>query len=222
MRALWIVPLLVATSAHADGSFETQAAAAQRIGRVDSLVWALTASCDGGDDTQQRQCRQVRDARAAELAGATLLVDADPDAFAVGAWNPQKQSVPLSLSGCIRCTGVELDGKTYFVAASKQGAPAAHVKGGKLDAGAVYDNALPFPDENAAKEFAKRAGNVRVQMLVKVPAKPKTTVGGKPMIGLELVGYRVYSPCDGRIVVADPSSGPAPADKKQCAPKQPK
>lgn len=222
MRALWILPLLVAANAHADDTFEAKAAAAQRLGRVDNLVWALTATCDAGDDTQQRQCRHVRDARAAELAGATLLVEADHDAFDVGAWSPQKKSVPIALSGCVRCTGVELDGKTYYVVADKPGTPAPRFVGGKLASAKLYDNARPFPDENAAKVFAKGAGNARVQMLVKVPAKPKTTIGGKPVIGLELVGYRVYWPCDGTVVIAEPPSGRAEADKRLCGPKQSK
>ena len=217
MRALWILPLLVATSAHADDTFEAKAATAQRLGRVDGLVWALTARCDAGDNTEQRQCRQVRDRRAAELAGATLLVEADRDAFSVGAWNPKKKSVPLSLSGCIRCSGLELDGTTYYVVAAKPGTP-LHVKAGKLDAGLVYDNARPLGDENAAKVFVKAAGNTRVQMLVRVPAKPTTTVGGKPVIALDLVGYRVIAACDGSIVASSPPSVPAAPDKKQCAP----
>jgi hypothetical protein len=221
MRALHVIPFVVSLSvsaAHADDTFEAKATGAQRLNRIEGLVWAFTASCDAGDDTQQRQCRRVRDTRAAELAGATLLVDADKDAFDVGAWSAQKKSVPMTLSSCIRCAGVEIDGKTYFVIAAKEGAQAPRLKGGKLETGLLHDNAKPLPDEAAAKAFAKAVGNSRVQLLVKVPAKPKTVVDGKPVVALDLVGYRVFSPCDGSVVIASPASGPAEADKKQCGP----
>jgi hypothetical protein len=206
MRALVILPLLVAAPAFADDTFETAAANAQRVSRIDSVVWAFTAPCDAGDDTQQRQCKKVRDARVAELSGATLLVDADRAALDVGAWSSQKKSVPLKLSSCIRCTGVEVEGKTYAVVATKDGNPAA----------ALYDNARQFPDEATAKAYVTSMANARVQLLVKVPAKPKTVVDGKPALALDVVGYRVFTPCDGSIVLASPQSGPAQADKKQC------
>jgi hypothetical protein len=195
--------MVLAGVAHADDTFEAKAQGAQRIGRVEGLVWAFTASCDEGDDTQQRQCRKVRDARAAELAGATLLVEGDKKAFEVGAWSAQKKSVPITLASCVRCAGVEVDGKTYAVVATKDGK--------------LHDNGKQFADEAAAKAFAKSVANARVQLLVKVPAKPKTTAGGKPAIALDIIGYRVVAPCDGSVVLASPASGPVEADKKQCA-----
>lgn len=210
MRTLAVVAGFVAlaalaTPAAADDTFEAKAAGAQRIGHVENLVWALTTSCDAGDDTQQRQCRRVRDSRVAELAGATLLVEADRDALRVGAWNAQKKSVPIELAACVRCAGVEVGGTTYRVVAGKDAA--------------LYDNARPFGDEAAAKAFVQSLANARVQLLVTVPANPKTVVGGKPAISLALVGYRVYAPCDGSVVVASPASGPVAPDKKSCAAK---
>jgi hypothetical protein len=201
MRALVLLSLLAAAPAFADDTFEAKATGAQRLGRVENLVWAFTAPCDGGDDTQQRQCRRVRDTRAAELAGQTLLVDADKDAFDVGAWSAAKKSVALTLKSCIRCAGVELDGKTYVVLGSGDAK--------------LYDNAKQFADEAAAKAFTKAVANARVQLLVRVPPKPKTA-GGKPGLTLDILGYRVIAPCDGSVVVANPKSGPIEPDKKQC------
>lgn len=216
MRALVILPLLVATPAFADDTFETMAVGAQRVARIENVVWAFTAACDIGDDTLQRQCKTVRDSRAAELAGATLLVDADTDAFAVGAWSPQKKSVPLKLTSCIRCAGVEIDGKTYFVVASKAGNPAPTFGGAKLQTGKLYDTARQFPDEPTAKAYAASLASARVQLIVKVPAKPVTVIDRKPVIALDFVGYRVFTPCSGSVVFASPQSGPLEADKKQC------
>lgn len=216
MRAFALLPLVFAAGSAAADTFEATTEHAHRIGRIENVVWALTASCDGGDDTQQRQCRRVRDARAAELAGATLLVDGDKDAFEVGEWSQQRKSLPVVLNACIRCGGVEVDGKTYHVVAGKDGNANARIVDGKLLGARVYDTAKQFPDEASAKAFADAVGNARVQFLVRVPAKPRTTVGGKPVIALDLVGYRVVSACDGPVVVASPASGPTQPDRSQC------
>jgi len=220
MRALIILPLLVAASASlafGDDTFEAKAQNAVRINRIDSLVWAFTAPCDSGDDTQQRQCRTVRNTRAAQLAGAVLLLDADKDAFDAGAWSAQKKSLPLTLSGCVRCSGVEIDGKTFYVVTDKD-LTSPKFEGGKLKTAPMADTAKQVADEAAAKAFTRSVSNARVQVLVKVPAKPLIPIDGKQVIALELVGYRVFAPCDGSIVLARPQSGPAEADKKQCGP----
>jgi len=189
--------LLVAASAHADDTFEARAQSAQRVKRIENVVWTLTATCDKGDDTENRQCRHVRDTRAAQLAGATLLVDGDADAFDIGAFDAKKKSVALSLSPCVRCAGVDVDGKAWVVSGG----------GAKL-----YDNAKPFSDASAAKAWVKAIGNVHVQFLAKLPAKP---VEGKA-VKVDIVGYRVISPCDGTIVVANPPSSAAEPDKLAC------
>src|SRR4029079_15652506 len=80
----------------------------------------------------------------------------------------------------------------------------------------LYDNARRFADEATAKAYATSMASARVQLLVKIPAKPKTLVDRKPHLALDVVGYRVFTPCDGTIVFASPQSGPATADKKQC------
>jgi hypothetical protein len=222
MRAAFVVVgvLALAPSAHADDSFESKAAGAHRVKRVEDLVWALTATCDKGDDTQNRQCRRLRDAKSAELANATLLVDADRDAFSVGAFDAKKKSVALSLDACIRCKGVEVEGKTWFVVGTKDGAPAPAWKNAKLTTGSLHDNARPFGDEASAKTWTKAASASNVQLLVKVGAKAKQTIDNKNVLALDVIGYRVFSPCDGAIVAASPKSGAVElekADKQACS-----
>ncbi len=215
MRTFLILCVVAGASqiARADETFETKAGSALRIHRIENVVWALTAACDKGDDTEQRQCRKVRDTRVAELSGTTLLLDADNDAFDVGAWNAAKKSVPITLSACIRCAGVELEGKTWFLTGA-----GPKFDGGKLKTALLYDNAKAFNDEDSAKAFAKQVAAAKVQFVVKIPAKPKWTVEGKPGLSFDVVGYRVFDPCDGSIVGASPPSGPVEADKKTCAP----
>lgn len=204
MRAAIVLLALATSPAFADDTFEAKASGAVRIAHVDDLVWPFAASCDAGDDTQQRQCRRLRDVRGAQLANATLLVDGEKDAFTVGAWNPKTRSIPLKLNGCIACGGVEVDGKKWLV-------------GNVNDK--LHDNARTAADENAAKAFAKIATGARVQLIVKLAAKPKLVVDGKNVIAIEVLGYRAFNPCDGNVIVANPPSGQVEANKKACAAK---
>jgi hypothetical protein len=209
--------LLASHAARADDTFEARAQTAQRLHRVESLVWALTATCDAGDDIQQRQCRQVRDARAKELATGTWIVDADADSFDVGPWNTQKKSVPITLDACVRCAGVEVDGKTWFVTGIVPGA-APHFEGGRLRPGALFDNGRTFADDKIAEMWTRAVAKARVELVVKLGPKPRWSENGKNGIGLEVLAYRVYTPCDGAIIAASPPSSPVEADKKACPP----
>ena len=209
------IALGAAGVARAETTFEQAAAQAVRVPRLDDLVWALTAPCDRGDDVQNRQCRHLRDRKAKTYAGATVLVDAEPAAFTAGAFRPQTKSVPLSLTGCVRCAGLEVDGRAWYVTAS--GPP--RVEGGKLRAAPLHDGMRPFPDEAAAAAWAKTLATVRVQLVLKVPARPRWQVAGKDGLALDLVAYRVVAPCKGAVAIANPPSGPAEADPKACAPK---
>jgi hypothetical protein len=212
VRAAAIAFLILATgTASADDSFESRAASARKLKNLDDVVWAFAAPCDRGDDTQQRQCRQLRDRFAGELAGQTLLVDADPDALEIDKWNPGTKKSRIALTGCIRCGGLEVDGHTYYVAGA---ASAPRMEGKRLKANAHYDTAKPFADEAAATAWAATVKNRRVQLLVKVPDK-RGRVGDT--VALDILGFRVFTPCNGEIVIAQPPSGPLPADRAACA-----
>jgi hypothetical protein len=216
MRLLLAAAIVAGTvqGARADETFESKGG--QRIRDVADLAWALTATCEAGDDVQQRQCRLVRDARQKQLAGTTLLVDAKPAAFEVGAWSPAKKSIALSLSACIDCGGVAVAGKTYFLT----GANAQPVSDGARvkTAARLLDTTRTFPDEATAKAWLKVVGAARVQLLVKVPDKgARWQVGGKEGLALDIIGYRVYGACEGTVIVASPPSGNVEPDKTACA-----
>jgi hypothetical protein len=213
MRALLIVALL-ASAARADESFEAKAQGAQRVHSLGDLAWALTATCETGEDVQQRQCRHLREARLKELASATFLVEAKASSFEVGAWSPQKKSIPLTLSACIDCEGFTVNGKTLFATGA-----APTVDGGRVKGARLLDTTRQFNDEGAAKAWLTAAKTARVQLLVKVPEKARWSISGKDGLALDIVGYRVYSPCEGTVFAASPSSGPVEPDKKACAKK---
>jgi hypothetical protein len=219
MRALVLVSGLVFATgsvAAADDTFESRAAGAVRVSHLDDIVWALTAPCNAGDDIQQRQCRRLRDGRAAQLTAATLIVDAEREAFVIGAYSPQKKSAPLTLAACIACNGVTVDGQTWYVTGAKEGNPAPAFKGGKLEVGLLHENSRTFVDEGAAKRFAAGAKTAKVQLIVKVPPKATWTDAGKQGIALDVLGYRVYSPCDGSVVCSNPKASAGEVDKKEC------
>ncbi|MGE3455138.1 MAG: hypothetical protein AB7O24_08520 [Kofleriaceae bacterium] len=203
--------LAVASTASADPTFEAVAEAAHPTKHVEDLVWVVTEACDKGDDVQQRQCRLTRDRRAKQVAGATFLVTPDPGAFEVGKWSAAKKSVPLMLDGCIRCDGVKVYGKPWHVTV---GAP--RVEGGKVSAAPLYDNAVQFSDEAAANAWIKALQAARVELVVKLGDKPRWQVGGKDGVQVDLVGYRVVTPCDGAVVIANPPAKAVAPDRKAC------
>jgi hypothetical protein len=211
-RAITLLLVLVSATASAD-TFETHAQSAVRIRHVDDLVWALTATCDNGDDVQQRQCRHLRDRKAKALLASTILVEGEASAFDIGKWNAAKKSVPLALTACVRCGGVELDGRTFYITGAQP-----RLEGGKVRAAVLYDNARPFPDEAAATAWTKSLRQVRVELVAKIPDKRKLPLAGKAGLVLEIVAWRVVSPCDGSIVIASPDSGPVAPDKQACGP----
>ena len=199
-----IALVLLVSAAHADPFVGS------RIGVAD-LVWPFTAACDKGDDTQQRQCRQIRDRKAKALAGATLVVTGKPGAFELGAWDAAKKSVSLKLLACVDCDGIELDGKRWHVVGT-----GARVDGGKLRGAILHDTSKVFPDEAAATAFTKPLENRRVEYVVKLPAKPRTAVGGKDAVQLEIAAWRVIEACSGAIVASKPESPAVAPDKTAC------
>jgi hypothetical protein len=212
MRALFVLILALAPVAHADDTFEAKATGARSVVHVDDIVWALTASCDKGDDVQQRQCKTLRDRTAKTFAGQTMLVQADGFALDLGAWDNARKSVSVTLTSCIRCEGVGIDGKTWFVTG---GAP--KVEAGKVRGAPLYDTARQFATPETAAAWQKAVTNHTVELVVKVPAKPRWTAGGKDGIQLDVLAYRVITPCNGTVVLANPPSQNAAPDKAACA-----
>jgi len=207
-----VAAVAIPSSVRAETTFEAAAAGARKIAHVEDLVWAMTTPCDHGDDVQLRQCRAIRDHAAASLAGATLVVEADPDALALGRYSTAKKSVSVTLTGCIRCgAGVTVDGKRWQVTA---GTP--RLDGGQLRAPALYDTARQFADEATANAWLAAIAHHRVELVVRIPAKPRWQVGGKDGLQLEVLAYRVITPCTGMVVIANPPAQNAAPDKTAC------
>src|SRR5687768_8627834 len=86
--AVLAIDLVSGASAHADDKWSELARTGTAVKDVESVVWALTATCEKGDDVTRRQCRVLRDAAAARLKGATIVVDAPASAVEFGAFDP--------------------------------------------------------------------------------------------------------------------------------------
>lgn len=210
-----LVVLAASTVAHAQApagdTFERKAAGAVQVKNLDDVVWALTAPCDKGDETQQRQCRLIRDERAKQLTGATLFVDGDPSAFELGAWDAAKRSLSVTLTACIRCRGVTVDGRTWHLTGSP-----ARQDGAKITTASLFDTARQFPDEARAKKYVEAMQGARTQFVLKIPEKRRWLVGGKAGLLFDVLAWRVVVPCTGEAVIASPPSGPADKDAPKC------
>lgn len=194
-----------AREAAADPTFDDVARGATRLTRLDELVWAVTAPCDAGDALQQRQCRQLRDRRAAQLAAAPLRIDAEPAALEIGAWDAARKSVAIRLVACVRCAGIDVGGRRWrVVGAMTRGQPAT-----------LHDTARVFPDAKAAEAWRALLGRARVELIVALPARPRPA--GAATLAVDIIGWRIIDPCDGAIVAASPSSAAVAPDKAACA-----
>ena len=211
--AILAVLALVWPAAASAQNFEAAAEKATPVTRLDDVVWAFTGACTAGDDLHQRQCRLVRDKRAKELTGAVLFVEGETAALELTKWSPQKKSLGITVTSCIRCAGIEVEGRKWLVIGS---GAAPRFEGPKLRTHVLHDATQTFKDEASATAWTKSLENARVQYIVKVPDKPKWNVNGRDGLSFEIVGFRVISPCDGTIVASSPLSAGLPPDKKAC------
>jgi hypothetical protein len=210
MRALvfaWVVA--GSAPAFAEDIYTT----ATKVSRVEDIVWALTATCaNHGTDTEQRQCRQLRDARAKELGTQTMLVEGDATAFTVGTFDAAKKSAHVSLSACVYCSPIAVETKSYMVFG---GAP--RLVDGAVKPPMLHDTTQTFADAAAHTAWKQKVAAARVDLVVKVDASKKPwSAGGKSGLQFDIVGYRVVVPCTGEVVFAKPASPPVEPDKKSC------
>jgi hypothetical protein len=206
-----------ATPAPMASSFDQAAAGAVRLARRDlpGWAWALTASCDQGDDMAQRQCRVIRDARAARIKGQTFVIEAEPQAFFAGGWDPAKKSITLTVRGCVACAPVDAGGKKIFIVTNKA---APTETGETLQAAVIHETAKVFTDDAAANAWeAKAIPRLKIELVFALPAgNPLWSRGGKDGIAVDVLAFRVVDPCDGGVVCSSGGAGGMDPDKKTC------
>ncbi len=201
------------SSASADGSFDDLARGAGALSTADltGAAWALTAPCDQGDGMVTRLCRTVRDHRLAELRAGTWLVDAEPGALVLGDYDADAQAILLDLRGGIACARPV--GGLYVV--SNKEAPT--FGGDVATAARIHQAARSFPSKAAADRWRAQLGNVKAQFVIRLAAGGAVVdVDGDKVLAVEILGFRVWQPCDGAIVCASPKAEPVAADKAAC------
>lgn len=197
--------------------FDQASAGAVRLARRDlpGWAWALTATCADGDELAQRQCRVIRDARAAQIKGRTFVVDAEPAAFFAGGWDPAKKSITLTVRGCVACAPVDVGGKKVFIVTNKA---APTDTGETLQAAVIHETAKVFTDDAAANAWeAKAIPRLKIELVFSLPAgNPLWTRNGKDGIAVNVIAFRVVDPCDGGVVCSSGGAGGMDPDKKMC------
>ena len=167
-----------------------------------------------GDALAQRQCRVIRAARAGKVRATTFVVRANPSAFQVGAWDPAKKSLPITLHGCLACNQpVDVGGKKLYLDARPTGGAAPPAAGA-----VIHQSGRVFADQAAAEAWKKDVvPRLRVELVVRLPdGDPVWHRGGRDGVGVTVLGYRVYDPCDGGIVCASPTATRPAPDPKAC------
>lgn len=200
-----------ATNASAE-TFDEAAKAAKPIHSVSNLAalfWSKDASCGKmKSDLLRRQCEGVQRARIGSLAGETFVIDVAGAAIDVKA-NAKKNSVEVTLRSCIAC---EAEGLLVV------GKGAHQVSGNTLLAAPVKSSTKSFKDAARAEHWGKYiATRLRAQFLVKVPANlDRFKVAGREGYKVEVVGYRLYDPCQGNVLDASPASKRGPVEDATC------
>lgn len=186
---------------------------------VSALFWSQEASCaNRKSDLLRRQCEQVKAQRRADVADQTYLVEAGSSALDLsteagalgkdGKKEPTK--VTLTLRACVACD--DQDGAIIL------GSGKHTVKGKKVEAAELATSTRSFDRPELAEHWQTYvASRLRAQFIVKLPARvDKFKAGGRDAYKVEVLGYRLYDPCLGEVLSADPTSQRAPQDAKTC------
>jgi hypothetical protein len=210
----------LAASTKAVASYDDVAATARDLpaNQLDALKWSGDRCEEISNDLFKRQCRLL--APAPGHAAQVLRVQADAGGLWVGQYDAKAKILPLEVFGCVSCGPARSDA-SFVVAgpATTRAKSPAKIEGEALRGPSLAKLALPFADEAAAKAFVdKTFPRLRVELLLRAPAAPNvvTAAGDRHGFWVELAGYRVWDPCDGKILAAAPASAKGPVDQSVC------
>jgi len=197
--------------------FDEAAKDATRVRKLDRVVWALTATCEGGDDLAKRQCRILRDAAAAKLRGTKLIVEVASGAVEIGTWDSGGKATPITIRGCVACDGIAVDGTSWYVVSNKA---APRVLPGSIEAAVLFETVKAFANDALASGWKTMIEpRLKTELIIKLPADETKAVwnrDGASGLAVEILGYRVWDLCDGSILAASPESGKPRTDAKTC------
>lgn len=215
-----VAVMSVAGVARAEKSFDDAAQGAKWVPSKKALAplfWAFVTDCKRYKNTlAQRQCELISSARKRTITGKRFLVEAGRKAFLVGKWDAKTKKVSIGVRPCLACdTPIKVAGKTLYVLGDQ-----AKVKADKgvVSVAPRYTSVRTFKTKKHADKWkADLMKRVRTQFIVEFPNQLKTWKGGgKNGLKVSIVGFRVYDPCDGRIVCASPTAKRERPDRGSC------
>ncbi len=213
-----LTPFLASTStANADevtsDAFASMASSAQAVDSSDTmqaLLWPQSATCEGiNDELVRLQCEGIKKASQARTATRSYLLEGSGAAIQ-SAIAADKKSVDISLFACIQCD---------FVGSLVLGLGDYQRNGAQIEAPSLAKTNKVFATSKKAEAWNKRIGQrLQAQFIVKLPANIERFSDGD-LVGhkVEVVGYRLYNPCQGDVLLAKPASASGPVDKEACA-----
>ena len=193
---------------------------------LSSLLWAQLGRCDGlANELDKRQCDGIRDARVDQIAGQSFLVTTGGQPVVIGAWDAQLKAAPVEVAPCLACdAAVDIDGEKLFVVG--QGDVA--LTGGAIRVAPLHKKSFAFKDEAALEEWkAQVMPRLTSEFVVRVDRAARWNKDGTAGMRVDVVAWRVFDPCTGKIIAAKPASADLAADKRACGdqveeePKQP-
>jgi hypothetical protein len=210
MVVVFAVLLGVAGSAAAQ-KYEELAKGAEVVTRdtLGALFWASTAQCQDEDDMARRACEGVRQARGANIAAKTFVIDADAQSFQTGGWDAGKTAIPFEVRSCLSCAEtIDVGGQRRFIV----GRGAVAMKAGALLAPSLNRAWRRFPTEDASRSWtAETAPRLKTEILFRVPPVAEGWSEGEARgLSVEVLGYRTYNLCDGVVMTSAPQSAPLP------------
>jgi hypothetical protein len=210
--AALIASLAAPAAAQSFGGLAEKARDVDSREAMDALLWSQQSGCNQKDPVAKRQCELIREARRAQLASATFMVRGDQAAVEAGAYDAKAKRLPVSFSGCIACASKLPNG--YNVVAGA-GAVQASPTGFEVEPQVTVK--VPFKSQAAADAWKKDVlPRLRSELIVKVASPEQKSTKAGAWFRLELVGHRVYDPCDGKIYAARPKSSSVAPDKRYC------
>jgi hypothetical protein len=209
-----LAALLVLTqvgTAEAD-RFDSAAKGAKELqgkNALGALFWSQNVNCaKAKGDFRQRQCRGVRDTRLAKVLGQSYLVDVGSEAVDIEI-KPATVSARVTLRACVACgeEGPIIVGLGSHRVAAK-----------KISAASLASETKVFKKLTHVQHWEKYIGSrLRAQFIVKVSSNAERfKAAGRQGFKVNVVGYRLYDPCQGDVVVAKPASKKGPVNDAAC------
>lgn len=218
-RWLTILALLVVMApAPAFGrTFEREQKKAEEVKNLSRVIGPFLQQCGAGSSLKAIQCRAIR-ARMQHRVKEGLFWST-ADAVRVGAYDNARLNFPLSVMGCLTCSGpATLDrtlygDKAWYVTTDKP--RSLKLKDGKPEFEGLELKRLiqPVGPSQVETWMQNVLPNLKVQLIYRVEGETWPTKLGNGLV-VKLVGYRLYNQCTGKVLASSPPSGlPGPVVK---------